>query len=79
LYGHKTSFLPEKRDMYTNLHQSKNNRCGKQKHFEELDVLKDRIVVPDHSTLSMVDYNEIFVKIELRAVMKIRLLFMQWF
>ena len=46
--------------------------------FEPLDELKDEITVPTDEALSAVDVNELFVKIELRAVLKIRLMFMQW-
>ena len=78
LYGHKTGFLPLRRDLYENLLMVENNRVAKAKFFEPLDDLADKIVVPTEDTLALVDFNELFVKIELRSVLKIRLLFMQW-
>ena len=36
------------------------------------------MTVPTDEVLNAIDMNEIFVKIEIRAVLKIRLLFMQW-
>ena len=79
LFGHKTSFLPKQRNMYFNLHQTDNNRFGKQQYFEDLETLQERIVVPTEDRLNMVDMRELFVKIEFRAVMKIKLVFMMWF
>lgn len=46
--------------------------------FEDLDELRDKITVPTDQVLNSIDINELFVKIELRAVLKIRLLFAQW-
>jgi len=47
--------------------------------FEDLDSLKDKIIVPTSKTLSKIDMNELFVKIEFRAVLKIKIVFMKWF
>ena len=44
-----------------------------------MDSLKTKMVVPTASTLSKIDLNELFVKIELRAVFKIKIVFMKWF
>ena len=41
--------------------------------------MKERIVVPTPAKLDQIDVNELFVKIEFRAVVKIRLLFSYWF
>lgn len=55
-----------------------NNRAAQRQFFEPLDDLADKITVPTEDAISKVNLNELFVKIELRAVLKIRLLFMQW-
>jgi hypothetical protein len=65
--------------MYTNLHQAENNRFAKQSHFESLKTLTDRMLVPTPTQLAQIDVNELFVKIEFRAITKIRLFFMEWF
>ena len=36
-------------------------------------------MIPTAATLSKIDLNELFVKIELRAVLKIKIVFMKWF
>ena len=46
--------------------------------FESIDDLASKMTVPTDEAVSKVDLNELFVKIELRAVLKIRLLFTQW-
>ena len=78
LYGHKTGFMPEKRDLYANLLHSENNRVGRQEFFEPLETLVDKMTVPTEEALDKVDLNEMFVKIELRAVFKIRMMFIKW-
>ena len=78
LFGHKTSFVPLRRDLYESLLRKDNHRAGKAEFFEALDDIPDRMTVPTDQTLNQIDLNELFVKIELRAVLKIRLLFTQW-
>ena len=78
LYAHKTGFVPVRRDLYENLLRKENNRAAKAEFFEPLDELKDKISVPTDDALNLIDLNELFVKIELRAVLKIRLVFSQW-
>lgn len=78
LYGHKTGFLPIRRDLYENLLRKENNRVAKEEFFESIDDLASKMTVPTDEAVSKVDLNELFVKIELRAVLKIRLLFTQW-
>ena len=78
MYGHKTGFVPVRRDLYENLLRKENNRAAKGDFFETLDDLKDKITVPTDDAISLIDLNELFVKIELRAVIKIRLVFTQW-
>ena len=51
---------------------------GRKDFFEELEDIPDKMTVPTDDAISAVDLSELFVKIELRAVLKIRLLFMQW-
>jgi hypothetical protein len=70
--------LPLRRDLYENLLRKENNRVAREEFFEPLDDLTSKITVPTDEAINKVDLNELFVKIELRAVLKIRLLFMQW-
>ena len=65
--------------MYASIHQKDQNRFASNDKFEDLDSLKSKIIIPTASTLSKIDLNELFVKIELRAVLKIKILFMKWF
>lgn len=37
LYGHKTGFMPLRRDLYANLLNKENNRVAKASFFEQLD------------------------------------------
>ena len=46
--------------------------------FEEIDDLQTKLVIPTDNVLSAINVNELFIKIELRAVLKIRLLFAHW-
>ena len=49
--------------------------------FESLDNPEDldsKMTVPSENNLSLVDLNELFAKIELRSVLKIKVLFMKW-
>jgi len=46
--------------------------------FEEIEDLSDKITIPTNSMLNAIDVNELFVKIELRAVLKIRIMFAKW-
>ena len=78
LYGHKTGFVPLRRDLYENLLRKENNRAARQDFFESLDDLPEKMTVPTEEAISTVDLNDLFVKIELRAVLKIRLMFTQW-
>ena len=78
LYAHKTGFIPVRRDLYENLLRKENNRAARADFFEPLDELKDKITTPTDDALELVDLNELFVKIELRAVLKIRVVFTQW-
>ena len=78
MYGHKTGFAPVCRDLYENLLRKENNRAARSDFFESLDDLKDKITVPTDEAVSAIDLNELFVKIELRAVLKIRVIFTQW-
>jgi len=43
--------------------------------FEDVEDLRDKITIPTDDVLNSIDINELYVKIELRAVLKIRLLF----
>ena len=62
--------------MYENLLRKENNRVARQEDFfEALDDLPDKITVPTEEVVRGIDVNELFVKIELRAVLKIRILF----
>ena len=62
--------------MYENLLRKENNRVARQEDFfEALDDLPDKITVPTEEVIKGIDVNELFVKIELRAVLKIRILF----
>lgn len=47
--------------------------------YEDLDTLKTKLIAPTDATLSKIDMEELYVKIELRAVLKIKILFMKWF
>ena len=67
-----------RRDLYDNLLRKENNRAARAEFFEPLDDLKDKITVPTDEALNLINLNELFVKIELRAVIKIRLIFTQW-
>ena len=58
--------------------RSDNTRAAKRSMFEEMDDLVDKITVPTDSMLNSIDVNELFVKIEMRAVLKIRILFAKW-
>ena len=78
LYSHKTGFIPVRRDLYENLLRKENNRAARADFFEPLDDLKDKITAPTDDAIDLVDLNELFVKIELRAVLKIRMVFTQW-
>lgn len=78
IYGHKTGFAPVRRDLYENLLRKENNRAARSDFFESLDDLKEKITVPTDEAVNAIDLNELFVKIELRAVLKIRVLFTQW-
>ena len=65
--------------MYENLLRKENNRVARQEDFfEALDDLPEKITVPTEDVVRGIDINELFVKIELRAVLKIRILFQQW-
>ena len=65
--------------MYENLLRKENNRVARQEDFfEALDDLPDKITVPSEEVVRGIDVNELFVKIELRTVLKIRILFQQW-
>lgn len=70
--------MPVRRDLYESLLRKENNRAAKADFFESLDDLKDKITVPTDDVISSIDLNELFIKIELRAVIKIRLVFTQW-
>ena len=70
--------MPQRRDLYENLLKKENNRAARAAIFENLDDLQNKIVIPTDEILSAIDFNELFIKIELRAVLKIRLVFMQW-
>ena len=62
--------------MYENLLRKENNRVARQEDFfEALDDLPEKITVPTEDIVRGIDINELFVKIELRAVLKIRILF----
>lgn len=67
-----------RRDLYESLLRKENNRAARAEFFESLDELKDKITVPTDELISSIDVNELFVKIELRAVIKIRLVFTKW-
>lgn len=79
LHGHKETFLPLKRDLYASIHQSDLNRFAQSGMYEDLDALKTKLIAPTDATLSKIDMEELYVKIELRAVLKIKILFMKWF
>jgi len=70
--------MPIRRDLYENLLRKENNRAARQDFFEALDDLPDKITVPTDETIRLVDLNELFVKIELRAILKIQIMFQQW-
>ena len=78
LYGHKSGFVPVRRDLYENLLRSENTRAARRSMFEDVDDLSDKITVPTDSMLNSIDISELFVKIEMRAVLKIRILFAKW-
>jgi len=67
--------LPVRRDLYENLLRKENNRVAREEFFESLEDLASKMTVPTDQALSKVDLSELFVKIELRAVLKIQLLF----
>jgi len=67
--------LPVHRDLYENLLRKENNRVAREEFFESLEDLASKMTVPTDQALSKVDLSELFVKIELRAVLKIQLLF----
>ena len=79
LHGHKETFLPLKRDLYASIHQHDMNRYAQNSLYEDLDSLKSKIIVPTDAILSKIDMEELYVKIELRAVLKIKIMFMKWF
>lgn len=70
--------MPIRRDLYENLLRKENNRAARQDFFETLDDLPEKITVPTDETIRLVELNELYVKIELRAILKIRVMFMQW-
>ena len=55
------------------------NRYAQDSLYEDIDSLKSKIIVPTDAILSKIDMEELYVKIELRAVLKIKIMFMKWF
>ena len=83
MFGHKESFLPPKRNLYDALASEDGyHRFGQRKHFidpfsEETQAM---ITIPFEENLEKeVDFAELYIQYELKAVMKIKLRFFEWF
>lgn len=77
--GHIQGFLPDKRDLYRFLRLDDLNRHGQRDKFMSLDEVSAEITLPIDENLLQVDFADLFTKIEMRATIKIRLMFFQWF
>ena len=79
LYGHKESFLPEKRNLYKSLYYGDIHRFGQRDLFMQPEELVGRITVPTEENLSKINFAELYVKYEFKAVLKIKMQFFKWF
>ena len=83
MFGHKETFLPQKRNLYEALASEEGyHRFGQRQHFidpfsEETQAM---ITLPiDENLEKEVDFPQLYIDFELKAVMKIKLRFFDWF
>jgi hypothetical protein len=83
MFAHKETFLPEKRNLYEALASEEGyHRFGQRKHFidpfsEETQAM---ITLPlDENLNKNVDFAKLYIEYEMKAVMKIKLQFFDWF
>jgi hypothetical protein len=73
LYGHKETFLPEKRNLYKSLYYGDMHHFGKRDLYMKPEVLVGIITVPTEENLKKINFAESYVNYEFKAVMKIKL------
>lgn len=79
MFGHKETFLPAKRNLYKSLYYGDQHRFGQKELFIKPEELVGMITVPTEENLSKINFAELYVKQEFKAVMKIKLQFFKWF
>ena len=82
MYGHKESFLPLKRDLYDALDsESGFHRFGQRSHFTDpfSSDTQAMITLPIEENLMEIDFAQLYTEIEVKAVMKIKMRFFDWF
>lgn len=79
LYDHKQTFLPQKRNLYKSLYEGDLHRFGKKDCFIDPESIRSLITVPTEENLKKINMAELYVKLEFKAVMSIKVKFFKWF
>ena len=73
LYGHKLSFLPPKRNLYKSLYEGDLHKFAKREHFMSPKELAKYVTIPTEENLKKINYSELLIRYEFKAVMRIKL------
>lgn len=65
--------MPEKRDFYKSLYNGNIHRFGQRENFVKPENLMHLITVPTEENLKRINFAELFVQVEFKAIIKIKM------